>query len=155
MFKLKYKILIHFFSYIFIALLSGACNAKNNLPAGFVYLADINATILQDIRYASAHNFVGRPIVGYKRATCILTTEAAKALSAVQADLQRTYKNRYTLKVYDGYRPQRAVENFWQWSHDVDDQKMKSIHYPRIDNKKHFLKKAISTKNQVMRAAAQ
>ena len=32
------------------------------LPGGFVYLRDIDPTIIQDIRYAGSNNFVGRPL---------------------------------------------------------------------------------------------
>jgi D-alanyl-D-alanine dipeptidase len=33
--------------------------------SGFVYLRDADPAIAQDIRYASADNFVGRPLPGY------------------------------------------------------------------------------------------
>jgi D-alanyl-D-alanine dipeptidase len=57
------------------------------LPRGFVYLRDIDPTIVQDIRYAGPHNFVGRPIRGYLAAECILSEPAANALEAVQKKL--------------------------------------------------------------------
>jgi D-alanyl-D-alanine dipeptidase len=37
--------------------------AGSALPKGFVYLRDIDPTIVQDIRYAGSHNFVGREVV--------------------------------------------------------------------------------------------
>ncbi len=55
-----------------------------SLPKGFVYLRDIDPTIVQDIRYAGSHNFVGRPIKGYLAAECILSAPAANALALVQ-----------------------------------------------------------------------
>ncbi len=54
--------------------------AYTGLPPGFVYLKDIDPTIQQDIRYATAHNFIGHPIAGYQAAECILTQPAALAL---------------------------------------------------------------------------
>ena len=54
--------------------------AGSALPKGFVYLRDVDPTIVQDIRYAGSHNFVGRPIKGYPAAECILTAPAANAL---------------------------------------------------------------------------
>src|SRR5271167_4656869 len=54
------------------------------LPRGFVHLRDIDPTIVQAIRYAGSHTFVGRPIRGYLAAECILSTPAANALAAVQ-----------------------------------------------------------------------
>ena len=56
----------------------------SDLPAGFVYLADVDPTIRQDMRYAGSDNFLGRPADGYLAPECILTEEAAKAISAVQ-----------------------------------------------------------------------
>lgn len=100
-----------------------------DLPKGFVYLKDIDPTILQDIRYASDHNFVGRPIKSYQTATCILTKEAALALKNVQTELR---KKNLSLKVYDCYRPVTAVEDFVNWSKEMSDQKMKAEFYPRV-----------------------
>ena len=114
--------------------------ASGQLPKGFVYLADVDPTIQQDVRYAGKHNFVGRPIVGYERATVILTAKAAQALAAVQATLQKDSQGAWSLKVYDGYRPQRAVEDFWRWSQDLDDLAMHDEFYPDIVNKEELFK---------------
>ena len=62
-----------------IMLLPGPALAGSALPRGFVYLRDVDPTIVQDIRYAGSHNFVGRPIKGYLAAECILSVSAAKA----------------------------------------------------------------------------
>src|ERR1700688_3577849 len=61
--------------------------AGSALPKGFVYLREVDPTIVQDIRYAGSHNFVGRPIKGYLAAECILSEPAAQALRAVQGKL--------------------------------------------------------------------
>ena len=82
---------------------------------------------MQDVRYYSAHNFVGRVIKGYYANRCILTRVAAEALAKVQQDLQE--KNQ-RLVVYDCYRPQQAVVDFMQWS-KTSDQRMKMHFYPR------------------------
>jgi D-alanyl-D-alanine dipeptidase len=84
------------------------------LPAGFVYLRDIDPTIVQDIRYAGAANFTGAQVPGYQAAECILLRQAAEALKLVQTDLQQ---RGLSLKVYDCYRPVRAVRAFIQWVH--------------------------------------
>lgn len=104
--------------------------AEHTLPADFVYLRDIAPTILQDIRYAGYHNFLGRPVAGYRAAECILTRQAAQALAKIQAELE---ESDLTLRVYDCYRPQRAVNDFIAWSKVVSDQKMKDEFYPRVD----------------------
>ncbi len=110
------------------AMLASAIGHATTLPHGFVYLKDIDPTIQQDIRYADHHNFIGRPITGYDAAECILSLPAAKALAEVQKDL---HKMRYSLKVYDCYRPQMAVDDFIHWSQQPDQQQMKGEFYPR------------------------
>lgn len=105
-------------------------NVAIALPAGFVYLRDVDFSILQDMRYAGAHNFIGRPVKGYEAGKCILTKEAAEALSKVQKELQQSS---LTLKVYDCYRPTMAVEDFMAWSKDPSKNEMKDEFYPTID----------------------
>lgn len=111
------------------------CHQVYALAPGFVYLKDIDASILQDIRYAGDHNFVGRPIKGYNAAECILTLEAARALSKVQTELKPSGQS---LKVYDCYRPMIAVLDFIDWSRNPNDQLMKAEFYPRVNKKDFF-----------------
>jgi D-alanyl-D-alanine dipeptidase len=87
------------------------------------------------MRYTENHNFIGRPIVGYETPECILTREAAVGLKAVQTELR---PKGYSLKVYDCYRPQRAVNDFIAWSKDPSTQQMKAEFYPRVDKSKTF-----------------
>lgn len=101
-----------------------------DLPDGFVRLSAIAPQIEQDIRYAGNHNFVGRPIEGYDAGECILTQQAADALVAVARDLE---SERLGLKVYDCYRPARAVANFADWASDLNDLDMRAEFYPRVD----------------------
>jgi len=100
------------------------------LPANFVYLKEVDPGILQEMRYAGDHNFIGRPIRGYEAGTCILTNQAAKALSLVQRELR---KMSLSLKVYDCYRPAMAVDDFMQWSEDLGHQEMKREFYPHVN----------------------
>jgi zinc D-Ala-D-Ala dipeptidase len=109
--------------------------AGSALPKGFVYLRDIDPTIVQDIRYAGSHNFVGRPIRGYLAAECILSQPAAKALEGVQRKLA---EKQLSLIVWDCYRPKRAVGDFLQWSKDPAHSEMKPEFYPRTDKNKLF-----------------
>ncbi|MGC9665129.1 M15 family metallopeptidase [Planosporangium sp. 12N6] len=99
-------------------------------PPDLVALSDVDPTILQDIRYATAHNFVGRPITGYQEPLCILTRQAAEALHRVQTAARA---RGYSVKVYDCYRPQRAVDDFTSWGPKMDDQRTKAEFYPRLD----------------------
>jgi D-alanyl-D-alanine dipeptidase len=105
-------------------------------PSSFVALDRVDATIVQDMRYATRHNFVGRRIAGYREPVCILTRRAARALHRAQRRLNRTG---YGLMVYDCYRPTRAVAHFDRWARDLDDQKMKREFYPRVDKRRAFV----------------
>src|SRR5262249_56178354 len=76
------------------------------LPGGFVYLRDIDPTIIQDVRYASSNNFVGHPLAGYEAAECIVKREVGLRLKAIQQELAT---RKLSLKMLDCYRPTRAV----------------------------------------------
>lgn len=106
------------------------------LPNDFVELHSIAPSIRYDIRYANNHNFVGRPITGYKRARCLLTKPTALALAKVQTEL---LKSNLSLMVYDCYRPQKAVNDFIVWSKVTDNHIMKPEFYPQV-NKRDFFK---------------
>ena len=100
------------------------------LPEGFVYVTDVIETAQLDIRYYSGYNFVGTRINGYNAPTAILTVEAAEALKKAADILD---EQGYYIKVFDAYRPVRAVEHFVLWAQDLDDQKMKAEFYPEVD----------------------
>ena len=91
-------------------------------PEEFVALSSVDPTIIQEMRYPTAHNFMGVPVDGYRDPLCILTRPAARALHHAQTRLLR---RGYSLKVYDCYRPQRAVDHFVRWAKDLDDETMK------------------------------
>lgn len=99
------------------------------LPTGFSALTDVDDAIELDMRYVGNNNFVGRPIEGYLAPACILTTPAADALAQVQAQANL---QGYSLKVYDCFRPQRAVDHFVAWAADPADEKMKAAFYPDV-----------------------
>ncbi|MDI3423159.1 M15 family metallopeptidase [Streptomyces luteolus] len=113
-------------------------------PDEFVALRDVDPTILQEIRYTTPHNFVGEPIDGYRKPMCILTEPAAEALHEAQRELLR---RGYSLKVYDCYRPQRAVDHFVRWAKDLDDERMKPEFYPRVDKSRLFADGYIAEKS--------
>ena len=104
-----------------------AATRAAELPAGFVYLSDIDATIVQDMRYAGPNNFTRAPVAGYRAAECILTAKAAKALARVQRDLQGSGLG---LKVWDCYRPAKAVDSFVAWA--GNGRGFDKTRYPRV-----------------------
>jgi len=117
---------------------------KNNLPKGFVYLTDYIPHITVDMKYFTAHNFVGRPIDGYKSNKIILTERASLAVQKIEQELN---KQGLGLKVFDAYRPQKAVNHFKRWAKDIKDTLMRQEFYPRVDKRDLFKKGFIASKS--------
>ncbi len=116
--------------------------AAQQRPAAFVDAATVVPGLIVEMRYAGSHNFVGRPIDGYEAPHCLLTRAAANALAAVAADIK---PQGLVLKVFDCYRPARAVANFVRWARDLKDQKMKAEFYPNVDKRTLFRDGYIAT----------
>ncbi|MFA6266440.1 MAG: M15 family metallopeptidase [Pseudolabrys sp.] len=104
-------------------------------PAPLVYLRDIDPGIRQEMHYAGRDNFTGRPLPGYGAAECMLRRPVALALSQVQADLTAAG---YSLKVYDCYRPTRAVAAMAAWARNPHAVPDTSRFYPKLDKSKLF-----------------
>lgn len=108
-------------------------SAKGVSPADnsqFVNITDVIPDVILEIRYFGTYNFVGTRIEGYKAPTALLTRQAADSLKAVSDDLKRMG---FRLKIYDAYRPQKAVDHFVRWAKDVNDTVMKRYFYPDLD----------------------
>jgi D-alanyl-D-alanine dipeptidase len=112
---------------------SAACAQER--PSAFVDAAPMVPGLIADMRYAGAHNFVGRPIDGYEAPRCLLAQAAADALAAVARDLEPRGLH---IKVFDCYRPARAVANFVRWARDLNDTLGKAKFYPDIDKRTLF-----------------
>src|SRR5438094_6195775 len=100
------------FAPILLTALAGPACAQT-LPGSFAYLRDIDPTIIQDIRYAGSNNFVGRPLSGYAAGECVVKRPVALALKNIQQELA---KQKLSLKMFDCYRPARAVADMVAWS---------------------------------------
>ncbi len=103
---------------------------ENTLPSALVHLGDIDSSILQDIRYAGPNNFTGRPVPGYAAAECLLLRDVAEALARVQSELRQ---RQLALKVYDCYRPRRAVGAFRDWVRDPETDPLLKRFHPNLD----------------------
>lgn len=108
-------------------------------------------SVVYEIRYEGEHNFIGRRIDGYKAPKCLLAKEAAIALGRVQKELKA---RSLSLKVFDCYRPQRAVNHFVTWAKDPSDTKMKKEFYPHVEKKNLFKKGYIASKSAHSRGSA-
>jgi D-alanyl-D-alanine dipeptidase len=108
--------------------ISAAAQA-NPFPSGFVYLDQIIPDIILDLRYFSDNNFVGRTVDGYLAPRGILSQKSAEALKKIQEELRPFGLG---LKIYDAYRPQRAVNHFIRWAQDLQDTKTQKAYYPMV-----------------------
>ncbi|MEO6800363.1 MAG: M15 family metallopeptidase [Rhodanobacter sp.] len=107
--------------------------ATTMAAANLVDIRTLAPDIAEDIKYAGSDNFVGRPVDGYLAARCFLQRPAAEALAQVERDLRAQHMR---LKLWDCYRPARAVADFVRWAHDLADQRTKAKHYPSLDKSK-------------------
>ncbi|MBQ6678945.1 MAG: M15 family metallopeptidase [Lachnospiraceae bacterium] len=120
-------------------------------PSGFVVLADYVPGILQEIRYYSTYNFIGDRIDGYEEPCALLTIEAARALKAVANEV---YVQGYRLKVFDAYRPARAVKHFVLWGIEDLDLRMKPYFYPDLPKQELFSRGYIAKQSSHSRGSA-
>jgi D-alanyl-D-alanine dipeptidase len=113
-------------------------------PADMVDASQAVPGVLLDMRYFGGHNFLGRPVEGYEAPKCLLTRSAALALARVQEQLLPLG---LSLKIYDCYRPQRAVDHFVRWANDTSDTLTKTEFYPTLDKKVLFPQGYIAQKS--------
>ncbi len=112
------------------------CFAQGSkLPGDFVYLRDIDPTIIQDMRYFTSNNFVGHRLNGYEAGECIVTRSVGNALARVQRDLTA---RGLSLKMYDCYRPQRAVDDMYAWAQDGREVKAQKLYNPKMSKRDLF-----------------
>lgn len=140
---MKRKVWALWYIWLLLVLMAG-CAQEANIPKGFVYIHEVIPTVQYDIRYYGNNNFVGTRIDGYKAPTAILSNEAAQALKAVSQEVDG---QGYYIKVFDGYRPQKAVNHFMKWGQDLNDTRMKSSFYPRVDKKDLFTQGYLAKKS--------
>ena len=112
------------------------CNAVSPTDSsGFVVLTDIVPDAIMEIRYYTLYNFIGDRVRGYEEPVALVTKETAYALREVQKEIAPLG---YTIKVFDAYRPQMAVDHFVEWARNLNDVRMKNYFYPE-ENKANLL----------------
>ena len=122
--------LLFLFIFCPAACLPFPCEA--GMPEGFVHVPDVLPDAILDVRYYGENNFLGAQAEGYHAPTAILTKPAAEALRRAATSLA---EQGYALKIFDAYRPERAVRHFVRWTEDAGDQKNKARFYPSVDKK--------------------
>ena len=119
-------------------------------PSGFVLLSDYVPGIIQEIRYYSTYNCIGDRIDGYEEPCALLTAEAARALKAVANEMNALG---YRLKIFDAYRPARAVKHFVLWGIEDLDLRMKPYFYPELEKQALFARGYIASRSSHSRGS--
>jgi len=127
-----------------LPLFAYACAGADKISDNFIDIQKVIPDVIMDIRYYGEHNFLGERVDGYLAPKCFLTKKTAEALAGVQKDLA-PYS--LTLKIYDCYRPQRAVDHFVRWSKEIDNTKTMQEFYPAIDKRNLFKDGYIDSKS--------
>ncbi|MBQ1162642.1 D-Ala-D-Ala dipeptidase VanX [Streptomyces sp. A73] len=117
----------------------------------FVYLDELVPGIRWDAKYATWDNFTGKPVDGYLANRIVGTRALCTALGRAQ---EKAASLGFGLLVWDGYRPQRAVDCFLRWSEQPEDGQTKQRHYPNIDRSELFDKGYVATKSGHSRGSA-
>ena len=120
-------------------------------PSGFILLSDQVPGIIQEIRYYSTFNFIGDRIDGYEEPCALMTKEAARALKSVSNEMNA---RGYRLKVFDAYRPARAVKHFVLWGIEDLDMRMKPYFYPDLEKQELFKQGYIASQSSHSRGSA-
>jgi len=113
-------------------------------PADFVDIEEVATGVVVEARYFVEDNFVGAKVDGYQAAKCLMTTRAADALGRVQAELG---KMGLRLRIYDCYRPQRAVDHFVRWARDPTLTSTRKRYYPNVPKDKLFKRGYIASRS--------
>lgn len=138
---MNYKTLTYL---ICFALTAFGFSQKQGLPEGFVYAKTVIPDLDVELRYYTENNFVGDTIDGYEANVLILTKATAEKLKLIQDELQQL---NLCLKVYDGYRPQRAVNHFMRWAKVLNDTVNKAQFYPNVAKRNLFKEEYIATRS--------
>ena len=134
-----------------LLLLANAAAGEDALPAGFVYLRDVAPSILQDMKYAGPDNFTRARLPGYDAPECILRGAVARALSRAQTELEQ---QGFSLKVYDCYRPARAVRAMLAWAEDGKPEGPTKRFFPRLHKTELFSLRYIAARSNHSRGTA-
>ncbi len=113
-------------------------------PEEFAYLYDVDPSIKMELRYITSNNFIGRPIDGYLRSVIIVSQPTAVALKKVQDELK---EKGLSLKIFDAYRPQQAVDHFVRWAKVLKDTLKKREYYPAVPKSQLFNQGYIASKS--------
>jgi D-alanyl-D-alanine dipeptidase len=136
-------------SLILFVLFFNSVYAQSDFP--FIEIEEVSSSIIKEIRYVGSDNFVGSKVDGYNTQKCYLTKSAAEALVRVQEKLE---EQSLSLKVFDCFRPQRAVDHFVRWSQSPEVNNTKDIYFPNVEGTLLFEEGYIAERSSHSRGSA-
>ena len=110
----------------------------------FAVVDELVPGIRWDAKYATWDNFTGKPVDGYVANRIVGTRAMCAALARAREEAR---SRGFGLLLWDGYRPQRAVDCFLRWSRQPEDGRTKPRHYPNIDRAEMFEKGYVAAKS--------
>lgn len=110
----------------------------------FVFVDDLVPGVRWDAKYATWDNFTGKPVDGYLANRIVGTRALCAALERARREAASAG---FGLLLWDGYRPQRAVDAFLRWSEQPEDGRTKRRHYPNIDRAAMFANGYVAAKS--------
>lgn len=100
-----------------------------SIHPGFVSLEDVCRKLVLGMNYATSDNFTGGVVPGYKAMKAYLAEGPAMRLVQVQ---EKALLAGYSLKIFDSYRPVKAVQYFQEWAKLPENNPMiKARFYPK------------------------
>jgi len=117
----------------------------------FVFVDEFVPGIRWDAKYSTWDNFTGKPVDGYQVNRIVGTRALCAALDRAR---EKAVSAGFGLLLWDGYRPQRAVDCFLRWSKESEDGRTKLRHYPNIDRPEMFEKGYVAAKSGHSRGGA-
>lgn len=117
----------------------------------FAFVDEVVSGVRWDAKYATWDNFTGKPVDGYL-ANRIVGSRALCA--ALEGARERAASLGFGLLLWDGYRPQRAVDCFLRWSRQPEDGRTKLRHYPNIDKPEMFEQGYVAARSGHTRGSA-
>jgi D-alanyl-D-alanine dipeptidase len=116
----------------------------------FVFVDEFVPGIRWDAKYATWDNFTGKPVDGYCANRIVGTRVLCAALVRAR---EKAASSGFGLLLWDGYRPQRAVDCFLRWAQQAEDGRRKQRHYPNIDRPEMFKLGYVATNSGHTRGA--
>jgi D-alanyl-D-alanine dipeptidase len=111
---------------------------------GFAFVDELVSGVRWDAKYATWDNFTAKPVDGYLANRIVGSRDLCVALESAR---DKAASLGFGLLLWDGYRPQCAVNSFVRWSREPEDGRTKLRHYPNIDRPEMFERGYVATKS--------